>query len=153
MDRRHFQLDQGYLNIDTESLVFNRSGNWQEAARVGERSAKFSVGSSIHILIGAALILVGGLFLTMGKGSGSYPVLAFGIMGYGVYKFYVLLRHDLAPVFRIPFKKVVRIDFEGGTLSIGYLNAEDKLMDQAFKVPVEAGEFAVAMFRASRLSN
>jgi len=38
MDRQHFKLAQGYLNIDAEALTFTRSGNWQEAENAKERS-------------------------------------------------------------------------------------------------------------------
>lgn len=52
MERRHFELDRGYLNLDEHALYFTRSGNWQDALGTPELCRGFSPRRMVHALFG-----------------------------------------------------------------------------------------------------
>ncbi len=154
MERQHFKLAQGYLNIDAGALIFTRSGNWQEAEGAKERSPKQRALQLPRILVGTVLVIVGGLFFTLGKlssaTSGGSIVLAIGLIGLGIYKMYQLLNDDFGPVYRIPFAKVEHLKFVDDHLEIHFLDATLLPRQMSVLVTVDAGIYAVETWHRSR---
>ncbi len=154
MERQHFKLAQGYLNIDEHAVIFTRSGNWQEAEGAKERSPKQRAGQLPRILMGAALVIGGGLFFSLGKlrsaTSGGSIVLALGLIGLGIYKMHQLLNDDFGPVFRIPFAKVEQLKFADDRLEIDFLDATFKSRHLSVLVTVDAGIYAGEAWHRSR---
>lgn len=157
MERRHFKLGQGYLNIDAHALIFTRSGNWQEAEEAKERSPKQNLVRFPRILIGGVLVLLGGLFLTLGKlgdaKSGGGIMLAVGLMGFGIYKMYQFLNDDFGPVYRIPFTKVEQLKLVEDHLEIDFLDATLRTQRVRVFVTLEAGIYALEAWQLSRDSD
>ncbi len=154
MERRYFKLERGYLNIDAEAMIFTRSGNWQEAASAKERMGWANVGRSLRLVTGFGLILIGGVFLSVGElrhalHEGSI-VLAVGLAGFGAYKMYQLLNDDLGHRFRIPFAKVTGMSIEKGLLTVCFLNGAFKEDTVHVKVRPEAALFAETTWRSTR---
>jgi len=154
MDRQHFKLAQGYLNIDAEALTFTRSGNWQEAENAKERSKVEKSGQVFRVVMGALLVVAGGLFLSMGSlrsaaGAGSI-LLVLGVMGLGFFHMYNTLRDDFGPVFRIPFAKVTSLNYAGDHLEVHFLNAAFKQDQVRIKMSIDAGVMAETAWRQSR---
>jgi len=118
MERRHFELEQGYLNLNVEALMFTRSGNWQDAARTRERKAGAAPGRLARNTVGIMLLLLGGGFFAGGKLRGSDPFPLFGpvLLGLGICSFFGKVQHDFAPSFRIPFSKVLGLDHRNDPL-------------------------------------
>ena len=154
MDRQHFKLTQGYLNIDATALVFTRSGNWQEAEGAQERTAADKPGRALRLLTGTVLVLAGGVFLSLGKfrdaGGGGSIALALGLMGLGLFRMYGRLRDDFGPVFRVPFAKVTRLEYADDHLVIDFLNGAFKEDRVRIRATVDAGVFAETAWQASR---
>jgi len=157
MERQHFKLEQGYLNIDAEALIFTRSGNWQEANDAKERTAKAVPRRMFRLVFGAALVVVGGLFLSLGEMrstlNGASIVLAMGLGGLGLFKMYGLLRDDFGRSFRVPFAKVTRLSYVDDHLNIAFLNGAFKEDRLRVKATVDAGLFAEAAWQASRATD
>ncbi|MCB9183576.1 MAG: hypothetical protein H6591_06620 [Flavobacteriales bacterium] len=154
MERRYFKLNQGYLNIDAEALMFTRSGNWQEAANTEERTTKLTAGRTLRLTTGIGLILVGGLFLSLGElrhtlREGSF-ILAIGLGGFGMYKMYQLLNDDMGRSFRIPFAKLTALTCDEEHLDISFLNGAFKEERMRVKAPAEACRFAESAWKDSR---
>ncbi len=154
MERRHFKLGRGYLNIDAHALIFTRSGNWREAEEAKERSPKQKLGRLPRILFGGVLVLLGGLFLSLGKlrdaTSGGGIMLAVGLMGFGIYKMYQFLNDDLGPVYRIPFTKVEQLKYPEDHLEIDFLDASFRTQRVRVPVTLEAGICALEAWQLSR---
>lgn len=155
MQRRYFQLEAGYLNVDEQALYFTRSGNWQEALAARERSAKQGPAHAGRLVIGIVIILIGGLFLLFGHMSGASDaastLVALALSAFGVFSLYRALRHDFGPVFRVPFSKVIAI--EGPTderLTVRFMNSDAKEDEVSFKAPLEAVPFVLEGLARSR---
>jgi hypothetical protein len=129
MERRHFKLEKGYLNVDTEAITFTRSGNWAEAAAAPERSARVSVGHAVRMILGIALVITGMAFYAM-KGLNSGGEIAFLVAtagaGFGLYKFGNALRDDFARAFRIPYAKVRSMYLDDDGLVIAFIDGRWK---------------------------
>jgi|SRR5436190_23170549 len=154
MQRQHFKLARGYLNIDAEALIFTRSGNWQEAESARERTHAKRAGGAFRWVTGAVLVVVGGLFLSMGElhsvtGDGSI-VLAFGLMGLALFHMYNRLRDDFGPVFRIPFAKVTSLAYTDDHLEVNFLNEVFKEDRIRVRMTVDAGLSAETAWQGSR---
>ncbi len=155
MERRFFQLEEGYLNIDDEALYFTRSGNWQEALSAPERSRTQGPSHAGRRVIGVVLIVLGGMFLLFGRMSRAMDngsmVLSLAISAFGVYSLYRAFRHDFSPVHRIPFSKILSVDGPSErVLSIRFLNGDGKEDQVALKLPVEAEALVREGFARSR---
>lgn len=155
MERRHFQLPEGYLNIDDEALYFTRSGNWQEALSAPERSRTQGPAHAGRRVIGVVLIVLGGMFLLFGRMSRALDngsmVVALAISAFGVYSLYRALRHDFSPVHRIPFSKILSVDGPSeGAFIIRFVNGEGKEDQVVLKLPVEAVPVVLEGFARSR---
>ncbi|MCC7502766.1 MAG: hypothetical protein IT229_09570 [Flavobacteriales bacterium] len=148
MERRYFQLEQGYLNVDKHALYFTRSGNWQEALEARERSAKQGPAHAGRLVIGIVIILIGGLFMLFGHMShmsdtGS-TLVALALSAFGVFSLYRALRHDFGPVLRIPFNKVIAIEGPADErLTVRFMNGDAKEDQISFKAPIEAVPFVL----------
>ncbi len=155
MERRYFQLPEGYVNIDDTALYFTRSGNWQDALAAPERSRQQGPAHAGRRVIGVVLILLGGSFLLFGRMSraldnGSMMV-ALALSAFGAYSLYRALRHDLGPVFRIPFARIIAVDATPeGPLTIRFLNGDGKEDRVALKLPAEALPLIMEGFARSR---
>ena len=109
IERRHFKLKKGYLNVDAEAIAFTRSGNWIEAERTVERRGPVSARHTLRVIIGMVLVGIGTAFAALkgadGGGSAGF-VLAAAAGVFGFYKLTTLLQDDFTRSFRIPFAKV-----------------------------------------------
>lgn len=152
MERRHFELERGYLNIDEHGLAFTRSGNWQHAREAPERSPRQRPRRDVHQLAGYALMLLGGLFsglMKAGRSEVTIP-LAIGLIGLGAFKLYRALRHDLAPEFRIPFSKIHELTDADGRLTVRFLDVDLAEDEHCVGAPPEARTMAVDAWNTSR---
>ena len=142
MQRRHFELERGYLNIDDEALYFTRSGNWQEAKATQELTAKARPGKTLHQLFGVALMLVAGAFnLLRSDDHGPVNLLfSIGVAGLGMRVLYHALRHDLAPNFRIPWSKLVSATSEGQGTLLRWQDGDGKDRTRRIRLPRDAEE-------------
>ncbi|MBL0035488.1 MAG: hypothetical protein IPP26_06905 [Flavobacteriales bacterium] len=148
MERRYFQLEQGYLNVDEQGLYFTRSGNWQEALAARERSMKQGPAHAGRLVIGIVIILIGGLFLLFGHMSDASDtgstLVALALSAFGVFSLYRALRHDFGPVFRVPFSKIIALEGPADErLTIRFVNGDAKEDQVSFKVPIEAVPFVL----------
>jgi hypothetical protein len=154
VERRYFQLEQGYLHVDTLGLVMTRSGNWQEAEAATERSRKKAPGQAGRRVIGLVIILIGGLFLLFGRMSrasdNGSTVIALGLTAFGVYSLYRSLRHEFSPVYRIPFARMLAVEGAEGLLTVRFLNGDQQEEQVALTVPIDAVPVVLEAYRASR---
>jgi hypothetical protein len=149
-ERRYFALEQGYLHVDDAGLSFTRSGNWQEAANGLEQGAGSSPRTG-RLVVGGLLVVAGGGGLAVMKAASTgASILTFGLVGLGIIRLYTALRNDFAPSFRIPFHKIIQLEYEEGNLRMVFLNATHIQMDLQKRVPADAAEFALDRFHASR---
>jgi len=152
MERRHFELERGYLNIDADGLAFTRSGNWQHAREAPERSRQQRPRQDMGRILGYLLILSGGLFsglMKVGHAAVSVP-LTIGLIGLGAFKLYRALRHDLAPEFRIPFPLISELQVADGRLTVHFLNGDMEEDQHSVIAPPEATSMARNALAASR---
>ncbi|MEO8590739.1 MAG: hypothetical protein ABI432_15295 [Flavobacteriales bacterium] len=154
MQRQHFKLAQGYLNIDAEALIFTRSGNWQEAEGARERTKAAKSGGVFRLVTGAVLVVAGGLFFSLAELrfvlKGGSIALAIGLMGLGLFRMYSRLSDDFGPVFRIPFAKVTRLAYAEDHLEVDFLNAAFKEDQVRVRMTVDAGLSAETAWTESR---
>lgn len=150
MERCYFKLAEGYLNITEEALIFNRSGNWQEAADVPERTAVSRMTHWIGLLIGAVLVLIGGLLHMAHVNTAGSFMFTLGLAGVSALAMYKKVRDDFAHHFRIPFQKMRALRYTDGALTVDFLNG--RLKEDHVQIPVshEAGAAALAFFERSR---
>ena len=152
MERRHFELERGYLNIDADGLYLSPSGNLQEARAMPERSRTNRTRRTAYGLFGLLLIgtraLLEVLHVDTARANGL--VLALGLAGAGVLVLAHRFRHDLAPAFRIPFAKVRALEAEGDRLTVHFVNGDDREDRHTLVAPAEAIALARAAFDASR---
>lgn len=147
MERRYFELERGYLNIDENGLAFTRSGNWQHATEAPERSKLQRPRRQVSQVIGSLLILVGGILSGLFESQHaevSIP-LAVGLIGLGIYRFYRIFRHDMAPEFRIPFRNLRSVEAKEGRLTVFFVNGdleEDRFSVTAPLAAISAVEMA-----------
>ncbi len=150
MERRHFELDRGYLNIDDEALYFTRSGNWQEALGTKEQSGRLSPRRTIHSLFGSLLIFSRAFFELLHlptRGPEGF-LLSFGLAGLGLLVLYHALRHDLAPTFRIPWSKLISIEQTDRLTELRWQDGDGKERTRRARVPPEALDLIRTTFLA-----
>jgi hypothetical protein len=154
MERRYFQLAQGYLHVDAKGLILTRSGNWQEAEAATERSRKQAPGQAGRCVIGIVIIVIGGLFLLFGRMShasdDSSTIIALGLTAFGIYSLYRSLRHEFSPVFRIPFARMLSVEGAEGQLTVRFLNGDLKEEQLALTVPIEAVPVVLEAYHLAR---
>ncbi len=140
MERRHFQLDEGYLNIDDKGLYLAPSGNWQEALANPERTVKGRIKRSVYGLFGLVLIMTRGAleFAHVSTNMANGLVLSIGLAGAGVLLLLHRFRHDLAPAYRIPFAKVRSLDVNEGCITVHFVNGDHREDRVNLKVPDQA---------------
>ncbi|MBL7980806.1 MAG: hypothetical protein JNL52_03255 [Flavobacteriales bacterium] len=150
MDRRHFELDRGYLNVDEDALYFTRSGNWQEALGTKEHSGRFSPRRAINSLFGILLVFSRAFFdvLHMPTRGPEGFLLSFGLAGLGLLVLYHALRHDLAPNFRIPWSKLISIEQTEKTAALRWLDGDGRERERTMRMPAEAFGIVHAMLRS-----
>lgn len=140
MERRHFELDRGYLNIDDEALYFTRSGNWQEAKGTKELTARSRPRKTLHQLFGVALIVIVGAFNLM-RSDGHRAenlLLSLSTAGLGMLVLYRSLRHDLATAYRIPFSKLRGVETDERNVTILFVDGDWKERAMTVKLPPAA---------------
>lgn len=140
MERRHFELDRGYLNIDKDALFFTRSGNWQEALATPELRGGFSPRRSLHILFGMGLIGARAFFelLHLPTDGPRGLLLTAGLAGLGVLVLYREVRHDLAPSYRIPRSKLLSAGTTERGTTLRFLDGTLKERTTTVKLPPAA---------------
>ena len=152
MEPRHFELERGYLNIDSEGLYLSPSGNWQEARATPERSRRNRTRRTAFVLFGLLLIGSRALleFIHMDGMHANSLALGLGIAGAGLLVLVHRFRHDLAPAFRIPFAKVRVLEAVGDRLTLHFVNADGREDRYTLVAPPEAIALARKAFEASR---
>ncbi len=149
-ERRYFPLEQGYLHVDEECLCFTRSGNWQEAQNTLEQGAG-SPSRTGRLVVGGSLVVIGGGGLTLIKAASTgATILTVGLIGLGVLRMYHALRHDFAPSFRIPYNKIIELEYLESDLRMVFLNAAYERLELVKRVPEDAATFALDRFQANR---
>ncbi|MBL7952907.1 MAG: hypothetical protein JNM62_14450 [Flavobacteriales bacterium] len=149
-ERRYFPLEQGYFHVDDECLSFTRSGNWQEVHNTLEQGEGSSPRKG-RLIVGGLLVLLGGAGLTLMKASSTgASILTFGLLGLGILRMYNALRHDFAPAFRIPYSKIIVLEYREGHLRIVFFNAVNEQLELAKRMSEEAAGYALERFTASR---
>lgn len=150
MQRRHFELERGYLNIDGEALYFTRSGNWQEALGTKELSGSHTPRRTLHVLFGFLLIGARAFFdlLHLPSQGPEGLLLTAGLAGLGVLVLYHTLRHDLATTFRIPFSKLRNVQSDGRNVTFTFLDGDWKERSRTVALPTAAIEHLQATWRS-----
>jgi len=149
MERRHFELERGYLNIDGEALYFTRSGNWQEALGTKELSGSHTPRRTLHVIFGFLLIGARAFFdlLDLPSRGPEGLLLTAGLAGLGVLVLYHTLRHDLAPAYRIPWSKLSSAASEGQGTVLRWQDGDGKDRTRLVRLPTDAVEMIHAGFR------
>jgi hypothetical protein len=154
MERRHFKLTLGYLNIDDAALSFSRSGNWKEVEGLKERSGYGGLSRTARVLIGIILVVLGGGFLDLidlfRDSRADNVVFSLACGGLGLYSMFLKIADDMAPSYRIPFAKVLQLTYHGDTLEVRFLDARFKEDRVQVQLAPEAAQFAEAQWQASR---
>lgn len=152
MERRHFELERGHLNIDADGLYLSPSGNWQEALAAPERTVRARSRRTVYGLFGLLLLLSRALLevLNVRTEQANGLVLAFGLAGVGMLVAMHRFRHDLAPSYRIPFAKVRSLEATSGRLTVHFVNGDQREDKVVIEAPPAALELARAAFSASR---
>ncbi|MFN6115998.1 MAG: hypothetical protein ACK46G_15370 [Flavobacteriales bacterium] len=150
MQRRHFELERGYLNIDGEALYFTRSGNWQEALGTKELSGSHTPRRTLHVLFGFLLIGARAFFdlLHLPSQGPEGLLLTAGLAGLGVLVLYHTLRHDLATTFRIPFSKLRNVQSDGRNVTFTFVDGDWKERSRTVALPADAIEHLEATWRS-----
>ena len=140
MERRFFELEKGFLNIDGHGLYFTRSGNWQNALAAPEKTASQGSQRTFRTFIGWALMAFGVLFdlLQMSRSRPVTIALMLGFIGLGLYALYQNLRHDLVSDLCIPFRKVLGMEQDGDRTLLHYVDGDGKERVHRFRAPAEA---------------
>lgn len=154
MSERYFPHDHGYVHLMTDRVVFTRSGNWQEAREAPERRSRSKSAHTGRIIIGALLILAGGVFLKGGHALGRArelgPVLTFGLIGLGVLGLYSGLRRDFGPLYSVPYSRIIAVEPDKAGFSMRFLNGELKQDSQSITCPEEVTAAVVQALREDR---
>lgn len=140
MERRFFELEQGYLNVNDQALYFTRSGNWQNALASPERTDTQAPGRTFRFFFGLALMAWGAtfeIFQFLRSGPANFTLMA-GLLGLGLFAIYRSLRHDLVTDHHIPLRKVLGVDYEGKRITLRYLDGTEKVRSHTFAAPDEA---------------
>ena len=137
MERHHFELDRGYLNIDADALYFTRSGNWQEALATPEKSGGLSPRRTLSTLFGMGLIGARAFFelLHLPTDGPKGLLLTAGLAGLGVLVLYREVRHDLAPSYRIPRSKLLSAGTTERGTTLRFLDGTMKERTVTVKLP------------------
>ena len=124
MPRSYHKHAHGFINLMDDRVCFTRSGNWQEAEQAPERTAGKTALHGVHVAIGAALVLGGGLVIGLNESShfGYSFMLTVGLIGLGCFKLYNELRFDFGPSFHVPFPKVKAIEPTHDGFVLRFLN-------------------------------
>jgi hypothetical protein len=152
MERRLFELEQGYLNIDQQALYLTRSGNWERALSAPEWSSRnwpmriFRYGIGMALLAGGVLINT----LQLVDGSPVSIMLMLGLLGLGLLSMYHSMRHDLITDRKIPFNKVLAWEQVGTRWSIQYLDRDGHVQVRSLRLPPEAIEYLAERMPRSR---
>lgn len=142
MERRYFELDRGYLNIDEHALYFTRSGNWQDALGTPELSNGFAPRRTLHALFGFLLIGARAFFelLHLPTRGPQGLLLTAGLAGLGVLVLFHTFRHDLAPSYRIPRSKLLAVTTTEQGTTLRFLDGAMKERNVTVKLPPAALE-------------
>lgn len=142
MERRHFELDRGYLNLDEHALYFTRSGNWQDALGTPELCRGFSPRRTLHVLFGFLLIGARAFFelLHLPTRGPEGLLLTAGLAGLGVLVLYHTFRHDLAPSYRIPRRKLLSANTTEQGTTLQFLDGTMQERNVTVKLPSAALE-------------
>ena len=116
--RVFFKYEFGYVNIDDKNIYLTNSGNWSETAGLSESSGITSLKSWIKVAIGIALILVASLFILVShlsdlstRTNDILGIILVAFVPFSIYKIYKSFRSDLGKTFKIPFDKVISLEF------------------------------------------
>ncbi|MBL8002516.1 MAG: hypothetical protein JNL05_11185 [Flavobacteriales bacterium] len=152
MERRHFELERGYLNIDADGLYLTRSGNWQEALSAPERTVRRKASRGLYLLFGAVLIGIRALFELshLGPATANKVMFGLGLAGAGLLFTLQRFRHDLAPTYRIPFSKVRSLEGGEGRITVHLINGDHREEQVVIEAPPAAVDLARSAFAASR---
>jgi hypothetical protein len=152
MERRYFELDRGYLNINEHALYFTRSGNWQDALATPELRGRFSPRRTIHLLFGGLLTGARALFevLHLPTHGPEGLLLTAGLAGLGVLVLLRGFRHDLAPIYHIPSSKLLAVSTTERDTTLRFLDGAMKERKMTVKLPPEALEIMATWLEHGR---
>lgn len=154
MERRTIKLPTGYLNVDATDLTFTRSGNWAEAERTAERKSAVTFGSTMRILVGAALLFVaalGAIVKADPRGGGNSAILV--TLGLGFLSFVLFfqkLKDGFLTSFKIPFPKMRSVRSQENGIIIEFVNAGWKEDRAEAKVNEADGAFSISAWESTR---
>lgn len=154
MERQHFQLEQGFLNVDEQGIYLSRSGNWQEAREAPEWSSKGTAAMVIRRTVGWSLILAGVTteVLQLLASTSTSLLLMIGLTGLGLLSLYGTMRHDLARAFRVPFDKFIGMERDGEHTILRFLDRELKDRTRSIRTPQAAHDLMLSNWRTHTLA-
>ena len=127
MERQVIKLPTGYLNIDTGSLAFTRTGNWAEALQCKERKAAITIGTAIRVIVGTlllALVFLAGVVKADMRGNGSSTAIFALVFAFvTAWIFFQKMKDGFLSTFKIPFAKIGSLRYEKNEAVIEFVNA------------------------------
>ncbi|VXC38625.1 conserved hypothetical protein [Flavobacterium sp. 9AF] len=127
----YFKYEKGFVNIDENNLYLTKSGNWSEIDNIYEKTNKTK---SIHtrkkirtysfyvMLLAFSLLL----FFNINNGKNGKIMLPLGIMLLFLSAFNYI-RVNSGNQYKIPLKKIIKIEYTYNSLKIHFKNAENKV--------------------------
>lgn len=137
-----FKYKYGFVNIDTENIYFNNSGNWADIKSLKEKNNKlnkenkskrnwmwFFVIVSLSIF---GLSIIRGIY-NLRIGIGIF------ILAYAMYYTYEYFKRETGDAFKIPLNKLDDIKFEEKSIVFTFINGDGKLDEYIIENPEAKG--------------
>ena len=142
MERRHFRLPVGYLNVDEAGLAFTRSGNWEHARKATVWRAPVLPGKVARILSGLLLLGFFGVFLLARKdwARPSTLLLNLGLLAGALFFRYLRIADGFRTDHLIPWSWISETTWSQGRLSITIVPPKGRERVLSYDAPVEAWE-------------
>jgi len=127
----YYKYDSGYLNIDSENLYITSSGNWQEARGLSEKNSTSVNANNLRItkMKGFVYTVFGAIASFIIAMVEKNKMVSIGVLvGLAALAYYVLnyFKGEFGKQYKIPLKKIERIEPYANGLRISFLNGENK---------------------------
>lgn len=121
--KEFFKYNNGYININHETLLMTNSGNWSETLELQEKSPKsirknWFKGMKFYVFF---FLLFGGFLLSITFEEGSKRILPVGLvlLLIIVYKYF---SNEIGNTYKIPLEKIKNIEINKNEVRLVFLN-------------------------------